>query len=163
MGSFDNEAMQEAQRYFQQAYDNQKQGRVDEAIEAYQRSIELCPTAEAHTFLGWALSMKGRYQAAIQECRKAIEIDPDFGNPYNDIGAYLIETGKADEALKWLEKAIQAKRYDCYCYPHYNMGRIWEMKNDWEKALRCYQQAIIEKSDYALAKRAVNRVLGMMN
>jgi hypothetical protein len=30
---------------------------------------------------------------AITECHHAIEVDPDFGNPYNDIGAYLIEQG----------------------------------------------------------------------
>ena len=32
-------------------------------------------------------------------------MDPDFGNPYNDIGAYLIEMGRLDEAIPWLEKA----------------------------------------------------------
>ena len=30
---------------------------------------------------------------------------PTFGNPYNDIGAYLIAKGELDEAIEWLEKA----------------------------------------------------------
>src|SRR2546430_7197875 len=52
----------------------------------YQQSIDVHPTAEAHTFLGWTLSFQGRLEEATRECLKAIEVDPDFGNPYNDIG-----------------------------------------------------------------------------
>ena len=155
--------MEEAERYFKQAYAMQTDGKIDDAIEAYQKSIAVYPTAEAHTFLGWAYSMKGRYQEAIEECHQAIHLDPDFGNPYNDIGAYLIETGKTEEAMPWLEKAVQAKRYDSHCYPHYNMGRVWEMKGDWGQALECYQNSISENPNYTLAKRAISRILSMYN
>ena len=54
-------------------------------------SLELHPTAEAHTFLGWTYHFQGKLDEAIAQCRTAIDIDPEFGNPYNDIGAYLIE------------------------------------------------------------------------
>jgi len=49
---------------------------------------------------------------AIAECKRAIEVDPEFGNPYNDIGSYLIALGRHDEAIPWLEQAIVAPRYD---------------------------------------------------
>lgn len=153
----------EAQRLFEEAFQKQQQGNLTEAIELYSRSIELSPTPEAHTFLGWAYSLQNRYSDAIEECHKAIRLDPDYGNPYNDIGAYLIETGKYDEALPWLEKATQAKRYDSYCYPHYNMGRIWEKKGDWQRALQSYQTALQENGEYRLAKRAMNRIYSMLN
>jgi Tfp pilus assembly protein PilF len=32
---------------------------------------------------------------ATDECRRAIEIDPQFGNPSNDIGVYLTQQGQA--------------------------------------------------------------------
>ena len=153
----------EAQRYFQEGYENQMNGRLEEAIVLYKKSLELYPTAEAHTFLGWAYSFKHLYDDAIEECRKAIEMDPDFGNPYNDIGAYLIEQGKWDEAIGWLEKATQAKRYDSYCFPHYNLGRIWEKKGEWWKAYEAYHNALTAKPDYTLAKKAMARMAGMMN
>ena len=60
-------------------------------------------------FLGWTYSYQGRLDDAIPECQKAIEVDPEFGNPYNDIGAYLIEQQKHDEAIPWLERALQAR------------------------------------------------------
>ena len=72
----------------------------------FERSIEPHPTVEGHTFLGWSLSHLGRIDEAIAECKKAIAIDPDFGNPYNDIGVYLVELDRSDDAIAWLEEAI---------------------------------------------------------
>ncbi len=100
----------EAQRHFQLGYEAQMQGRLEEAVAHYQRSIGLHPTAEAHTFLGWAYSFQGRPDDAIAQCKIAISVDPDFGNPYNDIGAYLIVLGRHDVAVPWLERAKQAAR-----------------------------------------------------
>jgi tetratricopeptide (TPR) repeat protein len=104
---------------------HQMQHEVDQAIALYRESIALYPTAEAHTFLGWAMSWKGDVQGAIAECKKAIEVDPTFGNPYNDIGAYLIELGQHDEAIPWLEKAKLAERYDPKQFPYMNLSRIY--------------------------------------
>lgn len=163
MGGANGFYREEALRYFQEGYEKQMKGLFDEAIACYQKSIEVFPTAEAHTFLGWAYSFQGRYNDAIKECRRAIAIDPDFGNPYNDIGAYLIEKGQWDEAIPWLEKATVAKRYESHCFPHYNLGRIWEQKGDWVKAIQCYQNALQDNPQYTLAKRAVMRLQGMMN
>ncbi|MCB9799175.1 MAG: tetratricopeptide repeat protein [Candidatus Omnitrophica bacterium] len=154
---------EEAYKLLQEGYQKQMDRSLDEAVELYKQSIELCPTAEAHTYLGWAYSAKGRYEEAIDECKRAIEIDPDYGNPYNDIGAYLIDLGKMDDAVEWLEKAVNARRYDAYCYPYYNLGKIWEKKGQWMKSLKCYQNALIEKADYGLAKKAINRIYSLYN
>src|SRR5438034_1261864 len=80
-----------ARRAFQAAYILQSAGELERAADAYERSIRLEATAEAHTFHGWALSFMGRYDAAIEECKRAIEVDPSFGNPYNDIDENLNE------------------------------------------------------------------------
>jgi len=148
---------------FRQAYGLQMKGEFDQAASLYRKSIEVFPTAEAYTFLGWTFSFMGKYDEAIAECRKAIQVDPDFGNPYNDIGAYLIEKGRADEAIPWLEKATQAKRYESHCFPHYNLGRIWELKGDWDKAIACYESAVKSNPDYTLALRALFRLRGLLN
>ena len=42
---------------------------------------------------------------AIAQCEIAIELDPEFGNPYNDIGVYLMQQQRLDEAIPWLERA----------------------------------------------------------
>src|SRR5881628_4121095 len=109
------ELWREADRY-------QIEGELDRAIELYQHSIEVYPTAEAHTFLGWAMSFQGRLAEATQECLRAIEIDSEFGNPYNDIGVYLMHQDKLDESISWLEKAKLAKRYEPRQFPFLTLG-----------------------------------------
>ncbi len=88
-----------ATELWQEAYRYQMEGDLEQAIEYYKRSIAMHPTAEAHTYLGWTYSFQERLEEAIAECHRAIEIDPEFGNPYNDIGVYLMQQGKLDEAI----------------------------------------------------------------
>src|SRR5881275_1228412 len=59
-------------------------GDLSGAIELYTKSLGFYPTAEAYTFRGWAYGFQGRLDEAIDECKKAIAVDPTFGNPYND-------------------------------------------------------------------------------
>jgi tetratricopeptide (TPR) repeat protein len=121
---------------WREAYRYQMQGNLDRAIELYRESIGIHPTAEAHTFLGWAMSFQGRLEEATAECLKAIEIDPDFGNPYNDIGVYLMQRDRLDEAIPWLEKAKRAPRYEPRQFPYMNLARIHMKRGRWWDALR---------------------------
>lgn len=147
-----------AQDLFDQAYALQMQGDVETAVQLYKRSIELFPTAEAYTFLGWAYSFRGLMDDAIRECKNAILIDPSYGNPYNDIGAYLIGQKKYDDAVPWLEKAIQSKRYDAYHYPWYNMGRVYVAKEMYNRAMECFRKSLEILPEYKLAKDALNAI-----
>ena len=132
----DADRRERAIELWQQAYARQMRKELDEAIELYQESLALFPTAEAHTFLGWAYSFQGRLDEAIAECRKAIALDPDFGNPYNDIGVYLIERGDLSGAIPWLEQAKRAPRYEPRHFPYLNLGRIYLRQGQWPEALR---------------------------
>ena len=152
-----------ALRFFQEAYDYQKVNEFDKAVELYKKSIESYPLAEAHTFLGWTYSFMGRIDDAIAECHKAIEVDPEFGNPYNDIGSYLIMKGEIDAAIPWLERALRAPRYQSYCYPHMNLGRVYEAKSEWIRAKREYRSALNEDNNYTPAAEALGRILRLLN
>ncbi len=154
---------QEAFSFFCKAYGHQTAGELRAAIVNYKKSLEIHPTPEAHTFLGWTYSHLERFDQAIDECKKAIELDPDLGNPYNDIGAYLIEKGCLDEALIFLDRAIKSKRYDHAFFPHYNIGRVWEAKGDRARAARAYRRALRENPEYKLAQLALQKLGGFFN
>ena len=94
---------------------------------------------------------------------KAIEVDPAFGNPYNDIGAYLIEQGNLYAAIEWFHRAMMAVRYECYFYPHFNLGRVLEALGRWREALREYKAAIDLNPKYALAIQAFRKLQGKLN
>jgi tetratricopeptide (TPR) repeat protein len=147
-----------ARDLFRRAYRAQVRGEVDEAIRLYQESIGLHPSAEAFTFLGWAHSFRKDYERALACCRSAINLDPDFGNPYNDIGAYLIELGQWDEAVPWLRAATRARRYASHHFPHYNLGRVHEHNFDWDLAESEYVLALRIEPRYELAQQSLRRL-----
>jgi len=138
----DEERRNRAMEVWQQAYEHQMQGELDQAVELYLESLAIFPTAEAHTFLGWTYGSQGRLDEAIQECQKAIAVDPDFGNPYNDIGVYLMQKGDLEGAIPWLEKAKRAPRYEPRHYPYMNLGRIHLQRHQWNEALREIQEGV---------------------
>ena len=155
--------IEKAIELFKKAYKLQITGFLEDAITHYKKSLEIYPTAEARTFLGWTYSFMGWYEKAIEECHKAIEIDPDFGNPYNDIGAYYIELKRYEDAIPWLLKAKQAKRYESPQYPSFNLGRVYERLGRWLEAIREYEEAIELVPDYQLAYQALTRLQAAMN
>ena len=158
-----NEKIDLATEYFNKAYQLHMSGNIKDAIEAYKKSIGFYPTPKAHTFLGWAFSLNGKFEEAIDECKIAIDLDPDYGNPYNDIGSYLINLEHFDEAIYWLEKAIGAPDYEPRYYPYYNLGRIYEKKGELYSALHNYAEALKHNPNYELARNAFVRLTAMMN
>ena len=157
------DALRRATELWQEGYRLQMAGELDRAIEAYRRSIEVRPTAEAHTFLGWTLSFQERFEEATAECLRAIEVDPDFGNPYNDIGVYLMREGKLDEAIPWLEKAKHAKRYEPRQFPYMNLGRVYLRQGRWWDALRELEGAVRMAPGDAEARKALHNLRGRLN
>lgn len=153
----------EAREHFARGYEEQMAGRIDAAIDSYRRSIAIHPSAEAHTFLGWALSHQGQHEAAIAECRRAIAVDPTFGNPYNDIGAYLIELGREDEAVPWLERAKVAPRYEPRHFPYFNLARVYVRRHKVHEAIRELEGAIGIEPRYTAARKELHRLIGLLN
>jgi len=157
------ERQRRAVETFQEAYRRQMAGDLDGAIAAYQQSIALYPTAEAHTFLGWTYSFQGRYDEAIAECKEAIAVDADFGNPYNDIGSYLIKLERLDEAIPWLEAAMKAQRYEPRHYPHCNLGQVYWKKGMLARAAEEFERALAIAPDYPFARAALDAIRKQLN
>ena len=163
MSESDRDRIGRAEELLRAAYGLQMAGQVDQAILVYRQSLDCWPSAEAHTFLGWALSFKGDLDGAIEECKRAIRVDPDFGNPYNDIGSYLIARGELDEAIPWLEKAIAAKRYEPRHYPHCNLARVYWAQGQLLHAAAEFERALTIQPDYEFARQALEKLRGQLN
>src|SRR6202165_2358136 len=153
----------QAKQRFQEAFAAQMAGDFQRAVEVYLESLTLHPTAEAYTFLGWTYHFQGKIEEAIAECKRAIEIDPDFGNPYNDIGAYLIDLNRFDEAIPWLEQAMAAKRYEPRHFPYFNLGRVYLAKGMINRARELFQKSLAIEPRYTLARQALESVRRMVN
>jgi Tfp pilus assembly protein PilF len=153
----------EAKALFVRAYEAQQAGDYAAAAELYRRSIAAYPTAEAHTFLGWVYSFEERYDAAIDECLRAIQVDATFGNPYNDIGSYLLAQGDRYNCVRWFRRALAAPRYESYAFPHFNLGRVYEQRGHLLAAARHYGLALRQAPGFARAAQALRRVQAQLN
>lgn len=109
-------ARQQAEALWQQGAALHVERRYEAAARRFREALELHPSARAHTWLAWSLNELGRLQEAVRHCRRAIELDPEYPNAYNDIGAYLVDLDRPREAERWLRKAVA---FDDYCCPHY--------------------------------------------
>lgn len=159
----DRQRLTKAKALWRKAYAAQMEGNLEEAVFYYRASIEVLPTAEAHTFLGWTYSFMDRLDDAIEECKKAIAVDPEFGNPWNDIGAYLLERGEPEKAIPYLDHALKARRYDSYHFAHMNLGRAYLMLNRFEDAKQAFKRALEVEQDYPPAKQALTALAARFN
>jgi Tfp pilus assembly protein PilF len=162
-GGRDPERLRRAEALWQEAYRRQMAGDLEAAVAGYRASIEAHPTAEAHTFLGWTYSFQGKVEEAVAECLRAIEVDPSFGNPYNDIGVYLMQQDRLDEAVPWLEKAKRAPRYEPRHFPCLNLGRIHLRRGAWWEALREFEAAAALAPRDRDVARALHELRGRLN
>jgi len=161
--TLNNPVKQRAAELFSEAYSAQMSGDFPRAIKLYKESIETHPTAEAFTFLGWTYSFQGDYDLAIAECLAAISVDATFGNPYNDIGSYLVAKGNLYDCVRWFKLAIQAPRYEARAYPHFNLGHVYEKRGDLMSAAKHYSLALKESPDYKAAETALRKIQGKLN
>jgi tetratricopeptide (TPR) repeat protein len=105
-----------------------------EAIEAYQRCVELDPThAAAHINLGTLYYNRQDYIQAERYYRRAIEVDQRYALAYFDLGNVLDETGRLPDAIRAYQAAIALA--PTYADAHYNLALAYEKARQPRKAL----------------------------
>lgn len=163
MSTTRRQRLRKAERFLAMANDFLETGFLPEAIEYYRESIKSYPTPEAYTALGWAFAHNGDFEQAIEFCKVAINLDPDYGNPYGEIGACLIELGELDNAAHYLRRAILARNADEAHVAYYNLGRVWEARHNISRAIREYQRALEIDPAFEPARQAYFRLVRMLN
>uniref|UniRef100_M4BUW5 Uncharacterized protein n=1 Tax=Hyaloperonospora arabidopsidis (strain Emoy2) TaxID=559515 RepID=M4BUW5_HYAAE len=108
----------------------------------YVESLKLFETSDGHAYLGWHLYLDGKAEEAVGECRRAIQMDPAFGNPYNDLGLIRVAQGKAEEALQLFQQAKAAPRNDVRHYACQNVAALHLENNRVKPALHEYIESL---------------------
>jgi tetratricopeptide (TPR) repeat protein len=89
------------------------------------------------------------YNGAIEDCTKAIQLDPSYADAYRRRGAAYTDKKIYDKALADTNEAIRLK--PDYAEAYNNRGNIYYNKKDYEMALKDYNTCIEIKPDYAEA------------
>lgn len=99
---------------YQKAKNLESQGEFFLAAEEYNRAIELRigDQADAHQRRGRALARIGYYDEAIEECKKAISINPDLHLAHGVLGQVYFHQDNYDLAEQDLLHALRMKEDD---------------------------------------------------
>ena len=126
---------------------NKGLGKLDEAIEAYNKALLLKPDyAEAHNNMGIVLQDQSRLEEA-EVYKKAIAIESDFAEAYNNMGTALQDQGNLEEAIEAYNKAVTIQ--PDYANAYNNMGTAQKKQGKLDKAIVSYTKALVIKPDYA--------------
>jgi mono/diheme cytochrome c family protein len=83
------------------------------ALPMLQAAVKSDPkSAEAHNFLGSALSSLGRTGEATQQFRTALSLKADYSNARFNLGNALVRAGKFDEAIAEYRRILEANPED---------------------------------------------------
>ena len=129
------------QVYYDQGVTFSKQGRLEQAITAWEKVIEINSNhTKAHYNLGIAYRQSNQIDKAIDAWNKAVSLEPNNSRTYNNLGAAYISQGKLDDAEAILNKAITIN--ENYAKAHYNMARLYAQKKQNQQSLKYLQKAI---------------------
>jgi tetratricopeptide (TPR) repeat protein len=118
-----------------------EQGRLDEAIVEYRKSLAIRPDrAAVESNLGNALLRLGRVDEAMPHLQQAIESDPNYAEAYNDMGGAWMTKGEPGRAIGYYQKAVQLK--NSYADAENNLGAALLENGQVDDAIAHYQKAL---------------------
>jgi Flp pilus assembly protein TadD len=126
------------------------QGRFDEAIQRYERALQIKPEyPEVLSNLGVVKAKQGKLDEATQHLERAIQLKPDYAEAYNNLGGVLAKQKKPDEAIQYYARAVQLKPD----YPEAlcNLGVGLAARGKLAEAMQHFERALQLKPDYAEA------------
>lgn len=116
-------------------------GKYSEAIQAFDKAIEINPKYEAAWYLkGAALNKWDMYNEAIQAYNKVIEIDPRNESAWRGIGITLGNLGKYDEAVQAFDRAIDINPGNAAGW--YLKGAALDRQGKYDDAIQAIDKAI---------------------
>ncbi len=129
----------------------------DEAINSYQKVLELEPThAAAHINLGTLHYNRHDFASAEKHYRAAIASDSRYALAYFDLGNVLDETGRVEEAAEAYRTALQLA--PTYADAHYNLALAYERLSHPRRALHHWKAYLRLDTTGAWAQHARSQV-----
>ncbi len=127
-----------------------RQGKVELAIERYQRALEINPRSpEAHRALAAAHQRLGRREQAIEHYSSALALAPDNPASHYNLGTILVEQGDDEQAMRHFQAALRlAPDYD---NARFNLAAVLARNGRYDEALPHYELLLSrEGSDHAI-------------
>ena len=135
-----------------------REGKIDEAIQAFRQAISVDPGyAVAHYNLGVLLRRQGFINEAVESYLRAAAIQPEYVEALYNLGYAFQELGKFEDAIANYHKALALK--PDLAEAHSNLGSALRELGRLDEAVASYQKALAIKPDFANAHSNLGNVL----
>jgi len=125
-----------------------------QAIKLAKKAIEIEDSSGPHRVLAYTYVLFRKHDKAIEEARKAIEMEPNSADAHNDLGHVLFQSDMAQEAVSVLKKAIRLNPYPPSMYFH-NLAWAYHSLGKYDKAIHSAKKAIQVNPKDIVAHRAL--------
>jgi serine/threonine protein kinase/tetratricopeptide (TPR) repeat protein len=132
-------------------------GRTDEAITHALKSEQFDPlSAEAAGFAGWDLYFAKRYDEAVVEARKSMDLDRNYWIPYWVLGEIYAQQGRLPEAITTLEDARRIE--DQIALPLAELARVYALAGRRTDALHALDELLLRSKTHHVSKYVIASV-----
>ena len=138
---------------------HQTRGELDQAVEMYQKALELDAElshkefmANAYGNLGTVFQIRGELDQAVEMHQKALELDAELGDKqgiardYINLGIVHQIRGELDQAVEVYEKAIglniELGNKQGIASGYGNLGNVHRVRGDLDQAVEMYEKAL---------------------
>lgn len=114
-----------------------------------------------HNNLGIAYDKVGMYEAAIEEQKEALRLDPGYIEVHNNLAVTYSRIGMLEEAIQELEAAIRLKPE--YTEAHCNLGNIYAEQGRYDEAIGEQKEALRLNPAHACAYNSLGNIYALQN
>ncbi len=158
--SLSNTNLSRAKRHYNVGVELESQGKLHEAVAAYDRAVRLDPQfTAAYNNRGAAYASLGQTQRAIQDYGEAIRLAPQYMLAYHNRGTAYISLGQLYQAAEDLNKAIKldsqfALSYARRALVYTALGKDAQAQEDFYRAIQLgADPAVLREETDRLMKR----------
>ena len=129
-----------------------QQGKVDEAMFHYSRSVYLNPISSDYNIffkMGYILYQQGKLDEAMVHFKESLQRNPNRAETYNNMGIILACQGDVTGAIKHYHAVLRINPNHAGAY--YNLGRIYANQGETAEAIICYRTALLIEPHMAQA------------